>query len=87
MQPIKSRSPRSQGALLSQADSSDGHSSENLQDRMVRIVGANQITWTVIELLYHGHSSENLQDRMVRIVSANQITRTVIEPLYHGHSQ
>ena len=26
-----------------------------IQDRMVRIVSANQITWTVIEPLYHGH--------------------------------
>ena len=26
-----------------------------IEDRMVRIVSANQITWTVIEPLYHGH--------------------------------
>ena len=42
-------------AFLSQSDSSDGHYSENLQDLMVRIVLANQITYTVIELLYHVH--------------------------------
>ena len=31
------------------------HSSENLQHRMVRIISANQITWTVIQPFYHGH--------------------------------
>ena len=34
---------------------SQSHSSENLQNRMVRIVWANQITLTVIQLFYHGH--------------------------------
>ena len=29
--------------------------SKNPQDRMVRIVSANHITWTVISPLYHGH--------------------------------
>ena len=34
---------------------SRSHSLENLQDRMVRIVSANQITWTVIQPFYHVH--------------------------------